>query len=288
MLSVLIVNWNTRDLLQSCLASILKFPPDCPYEVIVVDNGSHDDSADMVRQNFPSVKLICPGSNLGYAAGNNLAFKNSEGDLILTLNPDTEFEDYSLNECIDVLTHKEDFGVLAVRLIGPDKKTQFSVRGFPTLLGVLGSLTKLDRMFPTSQLASYSLPSFDYSRDGEAPQPMGTFLLFRTTALRTVGDPKKPFDEQFPIFFNEVDLLYRLKLAGWKCWYLSSAHVLHHHGASTKQVKKSMIWESHCSLVRYFKKHQRGLGRIMIPLVALAAWIAAFVRAKGYHAGFRA
>lgn len=285
---MLIVNWNTRDLLKSCLASIEKFPPDCPYEVIVVDNASSDDSAAMVKECFPWVKLLESGSNLGYAAGNNLAFKNANGDFLLTLNPDTEFEDDSLSASLRALNDKVKYGVLGLRLVGPDKKTQNSVRGFPTLLGVLGAMTKLDRVFPSSVWGSYSLPCFDYTQDGPAPQPMGTFLLFRTTALRTVCDPKKPFDEQFPIFFNEVDLLYRMHEGGWPCLYVAGCHVLHHHGASTRQVKKSMIWESHRSLVRYFRKHLKGAKRIFLPLVAVAAWIAALVRAKGYHAGFRA
>lgn len=287
MLSVLIVNWNTRELLRSCLNSIHLFPPHEEYEVIVVDNQSSDGSAIMVAQEFPWVNLIESGSNVGYAKGNNLAFNVAKGDLLLTLNPDTEFEDFSLNIAINALREKENYGVLGLRLIGPDKKAQKSVRGFPTILGVIGTWFKLERVFPASLLGSYSLPRFDYGLDGPAPQPMGTFLLFRRTALETVGDPKKPFDEAFPIFFNEVDLLYRLDKAGWPCWYTSKAHVLHHHGASTKQVKKSMIWESHKSLHRYFSKHLKGMSRLSLPLIALASGIVAFIRAKGYDAGFR-
>ena len=185
------------------------------------------------------------------------------------------------------LRQRKNYGVLGLRLVGPDKNAQNSVRGFPTILGVIGTWAKLDRIFPASLLGSYSLPNFDYDSDGPAPQPMGTFLLFRRTALETVGDPQKPFDESFPIFFNEVDLLFRLNQAGWPCWYSAGAHVLHHHGASTRQVKKSMIWESHRSLVRYFRKHLKGPSRLLIPIIAGAAWIAALARAKGYHAGFR-
>jgi len=288
MLSVLVVNWNTRDLLESCLSSILKFPPQEEYEVIVVENHSTDGSAELVRLKFPWVKLIEPGSNTGYAHGNNLAFNEATGDFLLTLNPDTEFEDFSINTAMGVLKEHKNYGVLGLQLIGPDKSIQKSVRGFPTILGVLGTWTKLDKVFPATLLGSYSLPRFDYSADGPAPQPMGTFLLFRRSALETVGDPRKPFDEEFPIFFNEVDLLYRLDKAGWPCWYTATAHVLHHHGASTRQARKSMIWESHRSLVRYFQKHLKGAGRLFLPVIALAAWTAAFVRAKGHHAGFRA
>lgn len=281
------MNWNTRELLNSCLGSIQRFPPDCDFEVIVVDNASTDKSSEMVEANYPWVILIKSNSNLGYADGNNLGFKESRGDFVLTLNADTEFEDYSLNTSYKILTEKQEYGVLGLHLIGPNKETQNSVRGFPTILGVFGYFTKLDKVFHFGPLSSYSEPNFDYSCDGPAHQPMGTFLLFRRTALETVGSSEKPFDSSFPIFFNEVDVLYRLKLAGWPCWYTAQAHVLHHHGASTRQVKKSMIWESHKSLYRYFCKHLVGAKRLALPFILVAITVGAFVRARGFHEGFR-
>ena len=280
MLSVLIVNWNTRDQLRACLASIQRFPPTEPHEVIVVDNASSDGSAEMVQKEFPSVLLLQPGANTGYAKGNNLAFAKAGGEWLLTLNPDTEFEDGSIQTAINELRVKTSFGSCTVRLVGPDGKRQPSIRRFPTVTNILGEL------LGTSH--KYRFPDFDYTNPGPAPQPMGTFLLFRRQALEAVGDPKAPFDERFPIFFNEVDLLKRLADAGWPCWYSAAGHVVHHHGASTRQAPaKAMIWESHRSLVRYFGKHLRGAARILLPLIALAAYAAAFVRAKGFHAGFR-
>ncbi|MCW5937375.1 MAG: glycosyltransferase family 2 protein [Fimbriimonadaceae bacterium] len=287
MLSILIVNWNTRDLLLACLRSLWRFRPVFEVETIVVDNASGDGSAEAVESEFPWVRLVRAGRNLGYAAGNNLAFLNAQGDWLLTLNPDTEFDDDTLQRSVETLIDKPTYGALGVRLVGPEGETQRSVRGFPSLAGVLGAATGLDRLFPSSPLGSYSLPTFDYAADGPAPQPMGTFLLFRRAALEAVGDPSRPFDERFPIFFNEVDLLYRLGQAGWPCWYSSQCHVRHHHGASTRQVRKSMIWESHESLVRYLHKHSRGPQRLLLPAVALAVRAGAFARAKGYHAGFR-
>src|SRR5579885_721066 len=257
MLSVLIVNWNTRALLKTCLQSIHRFSPSDPFEIIVVDNASSDGSAAMVQQEFPSVKLIACGTNTGYAKGNNLAFEAASGDWLLTLNPDTEFIDDSLSRAIDLLRSHESIGCLACRLIYPDGRTQRSVRGWPTATGIFGDFTGLGTKFPRSKLGSYRLTAFDYAKEQLAPQPMGTFLLFRRKALATVGDLKKPFDESFPIFFNEVDLLYRLHRAGWDCLYSPAVQVVHHGGESTKQVRKSMIWESHRSLVRFLKKHYR-------------------------------
>ena len=287
MLSVLIVNWNTRDLLRSCLQSIHKFSPTEPYEIIVVDNASSDGSAEMVAKEFPETRLIASQTNTGYARGNNLGFAAANGEWLLTLNPDTEFLDNSLDKAIEILRAHNTIGCLAARLTYPDGRIQRSVRGWPTALGILGDFTGLGRRLPSSRLGSYRLTGFDYAREQAAPQPMGTFLLFRRQALETVGDPKKPFDEAFPIFFNEVDLLYRMHQAGWDCLYSPEVRVVHHGGESTKQVRKSMIWESHRSLVRFLKKHYRT--KLNAPGLALFAgliYVAAFVRARGYDAGF--
>ena len=121
MLSVLIVNWNTKDMLRCCLSSLRAHPPAEEHEVIVVDNDSHDGSADMVEREFPDAVLVRSGSNLGYAAGNNLAFSVARGNYLLTLNPDTEFEDASLTTALEVVKSYPQCGALGVKLVGPDK-----------------------------------------------------------------------------------------------------------------------------------------------------------------------
>lgn len=285
MLSVLIVNWNTRDLLRACLASLQRYPPSIPMEVIVVDNASHDGSADMVRSEFPAVKILASEVNTGYAAGNNLAFRVATGEWLLTLNPDTELVDDSLDKALTFMRDHPKAGWLGIRQVGSDGSTQASIRGFPTARGIFGMMTGLGRKLPGTSLDSYRLHGFDYGQAQRAPQPMGTFLLLRRQALQ---DPSQPFDERFPIFFNEVDLLYRMHLQGWEGWYTPEAQILHHGGESTKQVRKSMIWESHRSLVRYLWKHYgTGLSAVGLPFVSAIVYLAAFVRARGYDAGFR-
>jgi GT2 family glycosyltransferase len=289
MLSILIVSWNTRDLLQACLASIRRHPSREPYEVIVVDNASSDGSAELVRDQFPEVTLLAQDRNLGYAEGNNLAFSRAGGEWLLTLNPDTEVYEDTLETGVRKLKQYPDYGALGARQIDVEGGTQRSVRGFPSFLGILGELTGLSRAFPRGRFGAYSLPGFDYEQEQSAPQPMGTFLLFRREALAAVGDPKKPFDESFPIFFNEVDLLYRLQQAGWPTLYSPDVRIKHYGGESTKQVRKSMIWESHKSLLRFFRKHSRSpLSRLGLPLLTGIVYLGALIRARGYHAGFGA
>lgn len=286
-LSILVVNWNTRDLLRACLKSIFAFSPEIPFEVIVVDNDSKDNSADMVTKEFPSVVLVASNKNTGYAGGNNLAFQRANGSYLLTLNPDTEFTDDSLQRAIDVMEANPTIGCLGIKQIGIDGRIQRSVRGFPTPLGIFGDVSKLGPRLG-GILDSYRKSQFDYEKFQRAEQPMGTFLLFRRTALEAVGDAKRPMDPAFPIFFNEVDLLYRLNLAGWPCYYTPDAQVKHYGGESTKQVRKSMIWESHRSLVRYLRKHSgTGIQKVGLPFLFAVIYVAAFIRARGFDAGFR-
>lgn len=287
-LSVLIVNWNTRELLRACLRSLAINPYAGPSEILVVDNDSQDGSAEMVREEFPEARLILPGRNTGYARGNNLAFADARGEWLLTLNPDTEVPAGALDAAVRRLEELPGYGCLAPCLRGPAGEVQASVRGFPTVLGILGDLTGLGRRFPGSVWDSYRLTAFDYANEQDAPQPMGSFLLFRRQALEAVGDAKQPFDEGFPIFFNEVDLLHRLHEAGWKTRYCPDIEILHHGGMGTRQVRKSMIWESHRSLGRYLRKHAKGFGNaVAADIVSAIVLLGAFVRARGYHAGFR-
>jgi GT2 family glycosyltransferase len=240
-----------------------------------------------VRQEFPKVTLVDLPTNTGYARGNNHGFEQARGQYILTLNPDTEFIDGSMDRALRILEENPEFGVLGAKQIGVDGKIQRSVRGFPTMAGIFGDLIGLGRLFPKSVFGAYRRLDFDYEKHQDAPQPMGTFLLFRRAALKAIGDPKEPFDEEFPIFFNEVDLLYRLRAKGWPCLYSPEVKILHHGGESTKLVRKSMIWESHRSLVRFLNKHY--LNQWNAPLVWAVIgiiYLAAFIRARGWHSGF--
>lgn len=280
MLSVLIVNWNTRDLLRACLVSLYRHPFSEGQEVIVVDNSSTDGSAAMVRAEFPDVRLVPNAANRGYATGNNDAFQIAVGEWLLTLNPDTEVKEGTLDAAVDALRRFSDRAAVGVRQIGNDGETQRSVRAFPTALNTMLATVGFG--------GPYRLDGFDYTQEGEAPQPMGTFLMFRRAALRDLGDDQRPFDEEFPIFFNEVDLLYRLAKAGWPAMYTPTAEIRHHGGESTRQVRPAMIWESHQSLLHYLRKHggtiYRTFGFLLFTPLVLGA---AFVRARGYHAGFR-
>jgi N-acetylglucosaminyl-diphospho-decaprenol L-rhamnosyltransferase len=281
-LSIVIVNWNTASFLDNCLASIEPSKVTGNFETIVVDNNSADNSVEIVLQKYPNTILLAEKANHGYAKGNNIGISRASGDFILILNSDTVVSDSILERAITKLESMPTYGCLAVKLVGTDGKPQKSVRGFPSISGIFGDISGLGKLFP--YFDSYRLIRFDYAKSQDAPQPMGTFLLFRGPILKSIPGP---FDEQFPIFFNEVDLLQQMQEKGLKCWYEASLSIRHFGGESTKQVKKSMVWESHRSLIRYFSKNIKGMARISLPFIFLAIWLGALVRARGFHEGFR-
>lgn len=282
---MIIVNWNTEQLLRECLVSLLA-QTHSNFEIIVIDNQSADGSVQMVQSfDDPRIRLFAEAHNHGYAKGNNIGFEVATGDILLTLNSDTVLGPSVLSQTVEAIEAHPEVAAVGVKQIGVDGQIQSSVRGFPTYLGILADVTALGKWFPG--LDSYRMRSFDYLRSQPAPQPMGTFLAIPRTNLEKLGPVENAFDLQFPIFFNEVDLLYRLKLIGHEAWYESSIEIQHYGAESTKQVRKPMIWESHRSLSRYFMKHTRGVARMLLPLVISLLWMTAFIRAKGTHAGFR-
>lgn len=287
-LSIVIVNWNTCEFLRNCLRSIMESEVSDKFETVVVDNASSDGSAEMVRKEFPAINLLAQTQNFGYARGNNEGIAATSGEFVLTLNPDTTLEPGTLRCAIHAMRVNPKYGACGAKQVGIDGAVQRSVRGFPSVLGIFGDATGLGKRFPGSVFDSYRLSDFDYDSEGLAPQPMGTFLIFRREALRAIGSDSAPFDEEFPIFFNEVDLLRRLRNAGWLCGYDPAIRLVHFGGAGTTQVRKPMIWESHMSLIQYLRKHWfRWWNSPVFVVVAAVVWLGAVVRARGIHGRFR-
>lgn len=289
-LSIVIVNWNTRDYLRQCLTSIAENPTQAEYEVIVVDNASPDDSAGMVRAEFPDVQLIANTENRGYAEGNNQGTDVARGRCVLLLNPDVQVKPGALDALLDFTESHPDAAAVGCRLVGKDGRVQGSLRSFPEPWGVLFEYAKLSKLFPRNRrLASYRMTWFDYDREIEVDQPMGSCLLLSRQAIQDIG----MFAEEFPIFFNEVDWLYRAKQKGWKVFFTPAAEVIHVGGASTRQRKPAMVRESHRSMKLFYGKHYRA--RIPAPVYwfiiaaisvnsVLASWQVS-LRSKGQSRG---
>lgn len=241
--------------MAACLDSIERHPPQGEFEVVVVDNDSSDGSAQIVRECFSDVTLIEHMKNVGYAEGNNRGIRASTGRFVLLLNPDTEVKAGSLNALIKFADEHPEAAAIGCRLVGTDGKVQRSCRSFPDPTGVLFEYARLSCLFPKSRLfGSYRMTYFRYTQQAEVDQPMGSCLLLSRKAVEDVG----MFDQEFPIFFNEVDWCFRAKQKGWKIYFTPSAEIVHHGGASTNQIKAEMVRESHRSMRKFYDKHYKG------------------------------
>lgn len=256
MISVLVVNWNTREYLRACLRSLEATLRHTPHEVIVVDNSSHDGSAEVMRTEFPWARLIANSENRGYAAANNQAYAVAQGELIWLLNPDTEVWDADLLRLREFLCAGSRRGAVASMLVDAvTERPQQSCRTFPTPAALWVEALGLAKQFPRSRrFGFYRMGWWNYRSTRQVQQPMTSSLLLRREAIEEAGGL---FDEQFPIYFNDVDLCWRLHEKCWEIWYLAESHVLHHGGASTSQVKPAMIAASHQGLRRFYAKHYR-------------------------------
>ncbi|MGI5816752.1 MAG: glycosyltransferase family 2 protein [Armatimonadota bacterium] len=254
-LSIVIVSWNTRDYLDACLRSIDHAPDVVTREVIVVDNASADGTAEMVARRYPDVTLIANDDNRGYAAANNQGIALARGEHLLLLNPDIVVHEGALDTLARFLQSHPQAGAVAPRLILPDGSVQASCRSFPTPDVVLYEALGLSRLFPRSRrFGKYRMTWWNYDDERTVDQPMASAITVRGEALKEMG----VMDEQFPIFFNDVDLCKRLWDAGWEVWFTPEASMDHVGGASTGQVRRRMLRESHRSFLRFYRKHYRG------------------------------
>lgn len=254
MISVLIVNWNTRDLLRACLLSLREHLNDIEHEIIVVDNASNDNSAQMVRDDFSDVHFIENASNQGYARGNNQAFAVAKGEWIWLLNSDVEIDENSLSQLLVFASQHPQSGAFASALIDArDRHIQRSCRTFPTPRALWIEATGLQKVFPRSRyFGFYRLGEWNMKTARFVEQPMTSSLLVRRAAIEDVGGL---FDEQFPIFFNDVDFCFRLWQHKSPIWFVPFSRVKHWGGASTNQNKPAMIAESHRAMEAFYAKH---------------------------------
>lgn len=274
-LSIIIVNWKVRDLLEKCIQSIFEQTKNISFEVFIVDNNSGDGSVKMVQKKFPQVDLRASTENLGFAKGNNLAIKKSRGKYILLLNPDTEILDNALEKMVRFMDAHLECGISGCKLLNPDLSLQPSVRAFPDLASQIFILLKIHHLFPhTKAMYKYLVQNFDYGKTQEVDQVMGAFMIIRREVIEKIG----MLDENFWIWFEEVDFCKRAKAAGWKILYTPEVKIIHHYGQSFKQamgVKKQKDFNR--SLSYYFKKHgTKGewlIIQVLRPLSLFLAWL---------------
>ncbi len=265
-LSIVIVNWNTRDLLDRCLETIPEAVSGWTHEVIVVDNGSTDGSGTMVRTRHPGVHLVENGENVGFVRATNQGIALSRGQYVLLLNSDTVAPPGSLARMVAFMEDYPDAGAVGPKLVNPDGSFQASYAHFPTLVSESLSAFGLNR-----RLYGPYHPS-PPPRPDERPGPVdwvpGACLLLRRKALEDVG----PLDEGFWMYSEDTDLCYRLHRAGWKVYYLPDVEIVHFGGASSKQCRPESVGRLYRGKARFFRKHYGFLPTLLLGAAIAAAY----------------
>ena len=255
-LSVVIVSWNVFDLLRLCLRSLESQKatpiPALSNEVIVVDCASSDGSVEMVRREFPQVRMIASEENLGYARGNNLGVSQAHGQCVLILNPDTEVVGEALATMICYLEDHPRVGAVGPRLRYPDGTFQPSRRRFPTPATGFFESTLLHQWFPNNPFARrYHMADLPDDLPQSVDWLVGAALMIRREAWQQIG----PLDEGFFMYFEELDWCRRCREAGWEIHYRPVAEILHHEGKSSEQVVTARTIRFQRSKIRYFAKY---------------------------------
>jgi N-acetylglucosaminyl-diphospho-decaprenol L-rhamnosyltransferase len=270
-LSVIIVSWNTCDLLGCCLQSIydslVSLTP-AGIEIFVVDNASHDGSASMVQERFPQVHLIQNSTNTGFAHANNQALHLCAGEYILLLNPDTRLHSGALEALVEFMDSNPSVGATGSRLLNADGGLQISCHPAPTLTRELWRLLHLDRLYPHAQ---YRMHQWVCTAPREVEVVQGASMLVRGRTFEQTG----PLDEDYFIYTEEVDWCYRMRKAGWRIFWVPTSVVTHYGGQSTSQVAEPMFLLLYQTKLLYFRKHH---GHRAAQIYKIILYLAGLVR----------
>ena len=251
-LSIIIVSWKVKDKLRENLTALFNNQSDFSFEVFVIDNHSQDGTVEMVRSYFPQVKLIANDKNFGFARASNQAIRYATGRYILLLNPDIKVFPETLANMLGWMDNHLKAIVAGCRLIDQQGRIIKQVRAFPTVWNQLAIVLKIPHLFPAI-LNKYIRVDFDYSQAAPIDSIRGSFFMIRRETIEKVG----LLDEQFFLWFEEVDYCRRVSQAGGQVWYTPVAECLDYLGQSFKQVSRGQAQKYFReSQLKYFKKWQ--------------------------------
>jgi N-acetylglucosaminyl-diphospho-decaprenol L-rhamnosyltransferase len=256
-LTIIIVNWNTKGLLRDCLRSIYAHNESDFIEVTVVDNASRDGSEEMVVEEFPDVRMIQSGGNIGFARANNLAIKGTQSTFLLFLNPDTEIRDDSLRLMVEFLKSNPSVGAVGCKMRNADGKLQpLGLQWHPTPLTEMATILCLSER--TINTLKPILPYFNPENSGYLKKLYGGCLMVRKEVLEQVGY----FDERFFMYAEDVDLCRRIEKSSWKLYYMNDAEIIHLGGGASSQTFNQFSTLTKCeSLYKYMEKYYGRLGK---------------------------
>jgi GT2 family glycosyltransferase len=247
-LSILIVNWNTKDYLLQCVESIFQTIRRSSWEIFVIDNGSVDGSGEAVQKSFPSIRLIENERNLGFAKAMNQGLQQSSGRHALLLNPDARLKEGAIERMLSFMETHSEVGVAGGQLLNEDGSKQNSIANFPSLATELFNKSLLRWMFPKR----FPGKERNYFEPIEVDSVIGACMIVRREAMEQVG----LMDEDYFLFLEETDWCYRMKKAGWKVYHLPEAEIYHVQGKSAEAEKKRAKVEYYRSRYHFFRKNR--------------------------------
>jgi len=250
--SALIVSYNVKGLLLKCLEAFYAHA-DVPVEAVVVDNASTDGSPAAVASEFPQATVLAQQRNLGFGRANNVGLERCQGRFVLLLNPDVTVNPQAIGRMADFLITRQDAAVVGPRLLYPDGRNDPDARrSFPVPRTLFYRTVGLSRLFPKSRVfGRHNMGHMPDTEVHEMDAGSAACMMVRMAALDRVGF----FDPRYFMFGEDLDLCYRLKLGGWKVFYLPSASAIHHKGAAVPQAESRMLYERHRAMWSYHMKH---------------------------------
>jgi GT2 family glycosyltransferase len=252
LVSALIVSYNVKSLLLKSLEALYAHA-DVPVEAVVVDNASTDGSAAAVTTEFPQAIVIAQPRNLGFGRAANVGLERCQGRFVLLLNPDVTVNPQAVGRMADFLMSRQDAAAVGPRLMFPDGRLDPDARrAFPVPSSWFYRTVGLSRLFPKSRVfGRHNMGHVPDTDVHEMDAGTSACLMLRMTALDRVGF----FDPRYFMYGEDIDLCYRLKLGGWKVFYLPTATAIHHKGAAIKQQQSRMLYERHRAMWAYHMKH---------------------------------
>ncbi len=275
-LSIVILSWNTKELVRECLTALRGASDGLRTEIVVIDNASEDGSPDLIAAEFPEVVLVRNAENRGYAPGVNQGIARSTGRRVCLLGSDTRVRPGTFEALCAFLDAHPTAGAVAPPLLNPDGSRQCGCKRFPTLGLVAFWDLPPHRWFPDAGvLRRYEMKDWDHMGTREVDQPPGTCFLVRREVIDRVG----PMDEKLWLFFNDVDWALRIRQAGFSIWHVEAPGVFHRESSSVGKFRM-MALEWHKNRIWYFRKHHGFLGRLFTGAALLHVTVRECLRAR--------
>ncbi len=267
--TVIIVTWNSEAVIKQCVASVLDQKYD-DLEIIIIDNNSADKSADVIRKEFPRVRLVENGQNKGFSAAVNQGLGQAGGEYVLLLNPDAIMSPGSLGAMLKFMDDHPGSGACGCKILDDAGRLMWSCFHFPDLTSEIMEISLLSRLFPGSRFfGRYLMSYWDHKSTRQVDWITGACLMLRRKALESAG----LMDESFFMYSEDMDLCYRLAKNNFSVYYIADAHVRHKQGNSADQVYVRMFSQRYKSRYIFFRKHYGLLKAVLLRIVLLLAFV---------------